>query len=123
MAEIQVNRNDIHQRWKPEQIDSIIRFQILVYCHLAGIWLTQPRLECLTAIGVKGKVALNDFCIEMAQKGLFASSQSTRNVLDELTTLKLVIKEGRNMKTIYLNPALKIQCTGNILVDIKAACY
>ena len=97
--------------------ESIIRFQILVYCHLAGIKMTELRLNCLTLIGMEGKVELSSFLIRLAGN-MFASPQSARNAIDGMQKDGLLIKGGVYRKEISLHPDMKIQTCGTILVKI-----
>lgn len=109
-------------KWKKEQLmdkESIIRFQILVYCHFEGKKITQGKLDCLTIIGTRGEADLNPLSEELAEKKIFSSPQSARNVLGELEELGLLNKKGVYRKKVTLHPDMKIQNTGNIMLDIK----
>lgn len=116
MADIVVNK------WKREQymdMRSIIHFQLLVHCHLMGIKMSPERLNCLTLIGMQGKLPLKPFTVTLAELGIFASPQSARNIIDSMEQEKLLVKEGTYRKDIYLHPDMKIQSKGNILLEIK----
>ena len=101
--------------------EAIIRFQVMVYCHLHSIPVTASDVECLTAIGLKGKSRLSTICTDMVQKGVFSSSQSIRNSLDKLQDKGLIEKEqlSGKSKAVYLSDSMKIATEGSILVDIK----
>ena len=60
-----------------------------------------------------------DFCETAAQKEIFGSSQSVRNALAKAEKRNLIIKQGKSKKKIKINPDLKIQTDGNILLDYK----
>lgn len=122
MGEIKLNN------WtKTARLDrkDIIRFQILVHCHLSSIKISATELETLTLIGVEGIVNLKPFAIELSNIGIFASEQSSRNSIARLQKLKLIVKSGKDKrnKTLILDPSMLVQTEGNILVDIKCAHY
>lgn len=97
----------------------IIRFQLLVYCHLNNIHLSQHDLACLTLLGLRGQETLEDFCTLTRGNNIFSSNQSARNALTKAEKKRLIIKEGRNKKKIYLNPSIGIQTSGNIILDYR----
>lgn len=122
MADTQIQ----FQWWKRNKYmdtKSIIRFQILLYCHLENITISVPRLDCLTALAIQGPCDLHTFCDQMVSARTFASGQSCRNVITKMQHEKLIIKEGSRTKRVYLNPDMKIITTGNIGVDVKCAYY
>ena len=97
----------------------IIRFQLLVHCHVQKIHISSADLDCLTLLGEKGKVELTGFCEVLAKMKVFKTAQSSRNALTRLQDKSLVVKEGRSGKKVYVHPDIKIQGEGNIMVDIK----
>lgn len=101
---------------KPE----IIRFQLMVHCYVEKIPNISPALlDCMTLLGQEGSVGLISFCEDLTKKGIFQSIQSSRNAIARLRDKELVVKDGKNKKKISLHPSLKIQNSGNVLVDIK----
>ena len=62
---------------------------------------------------------LTSFCKEISEKKIFKSSQSCRNALAKAEKKNLIIKNGSNKKTIYINSNLNIQTEGIILLDYK----
>lgn len=119
-------------------LDEIIKFQLITHCYINRIILSELDLDCLTHLGVLGESELTDFCNLMAEKRLAeklktwqphpdnpkekkpeASPQTIRNVLIKVEKENLLHKEGRGRKKISLNPDLKIQTTGNILLNYK----
>lgn len=115
------------------ELDEIIRFQLITHCHIEKISLSELDLECLAHLGKLGKAELTEFCDDMAQIRLDAklkklepeqkkpetSPQTIRNVLLRAEKENLIKKEGRGRKTICLNPDMKIQTAGNILLNYK----
>jgi hypothetical protein len=102
----------------------VIKFQILTYCFLNDIPIADGQLEILTLLATKGKCELVSFCELAHAEGIYKSSQVARNSLNVLAKTepkKLVIKEGKNKKLVYVNPDLKLQTEGNILLEIKFA--
>jgi hypothetical protein len=119
-------------------LDEIIRFQLITHCYINNINLSELDIDCLAHLGRLGQSELTEFCTFMAEKRLAdklktwkpnpdnprekrpeASSQTIRNVLIKVEREKLLVKEGRGRKRISLNPELKIQTAGNILLNYK----
>jgi hypothetical protein len=109
--------------WRPKipimSRQAIIRFQLMIHCHVEQIHISSADLDCLTLLGQKGKAELTAFCDLLTSQDIFKSSQSSRNAITRLQDKKLVLKEGRNKKKISIHPNLKIQNNGNIMVDVK----
>ena len=66
-----------------------------------------------------GSKELTSFCNDISKKKIFKSSQSCRNALAKAEKKNLIIKNGSNKKTIYINSDLNIQTEGIILLDYK----
>lgn len=117
-------------------IEEIIRFQIITHCYINRITMSELDIDCLTFLGVVGKVELTDFCKHMAEKRLNkklsawktkarrpeSSPQTIRNILIRAEKEKLLFKEGTGRKKISLSPDLKIQTVGNIMLNYKFIC-
>lgn len=117
MAEVSVN---IWKREKRMSREAIIKFQILVHCHLNSIHISDNKLECLTLLGAYGWSDLTTFSDDVTTKGLFESNYSARNTINVMEKdLGLIVKDGHYKKRIALNPSIKLQSSGNIMVDIK----
>lgn len=120
------------------ELDDIIRFQLITHCNINNITLSELDLDCLIYLGKLGESELTEFCNIMADKRLAdklkiwkpnpdnpkerqpeASPQTIRNVLIKIEKENLLHKEGRGRKKISLNPDLKIQTSGNILLNYK----
>jgi hypothetical protein len=100
----------------------ITKFQILTYCYLNGIKVSEADLEFLTVLGLKEETDLSEFCSYVSERKIFKSSQSARNAVTKATKKGLIYKSGRNKKTtIGLNPDMQVQAAGNILLDYKFA--
>lgn len=117
------------------ELDDLIKFQLITHCYISHITLSDLDLDCLTTLGKLGESELTEFCNDMAKKRLEdklkswnkvarkpeASPQTIRNVLIKLEKENLLIKQGHGRKKITLNPLLKIQTNGNILLNYKVA--
>jgi hypothetical protein len=133
MAEV----NLVEKKTKMNHTD-IIKFQLMTYCFIYGKRLSDSELNCLSLLGAYGEYELGDFCLlpEISNeetrnrlgssyeklvhgKGIFSSAQTVRNFLSKAEKLNLIIKEGKNTKTIKINPNLKVQTEGNIVLDYK----
>ena len=110
--------NQVQKRIRMEIWD-ITKFQIAVHCHLNEIQVSPLDLNCLTLLALSGERELTEFCEAAVQKEIFGSSQSVRNALTKAEKRNLIIKEGKSKKKIKINPVLRIQTDGNILLDYK----
>jgi hypothetical protein len=98
---------------------TITKFQILVHCHLKNINISEQLLMCLTFLALTGEKEITEFCEEASRNKIFGSAQSVRNALSKCDKLGLIVKTGKNRKTIKLSPAVNAQVKGNILLDYK----
>lgn len=96
-----------------------VQFQILTHCFLSGIVLSPSELECISILAETDDVDLNSFCSYINEQGIFKSAQSARNAIAKAEKNKLVIKQGKSKKKIWVNPDIKIQTKGNILLNYK----
>ena len=98
----------------------IIKFQLITHCFINGIQLSNSELNCLTLLGAYGECELADFCNSAVEEKIFKTAQTVRNFLTKLEKkTKIVLKSGTSRKKICLNPELKVQAAGNILLDYK----
>jgi len=111
----QVKKNIRMELW------DIVRFQIHLYCYLNKILVTDQNLECLTLLALRSEDEIGEFCDKAAEQKIFANSQSARSALATLEKKGLIntFKIGRSKKRLKLNPAVIIQSSGNILLDLK----
>lgn len=100
-------------------LSSIIKFQFLTHSYLTSTLLSESELDCLTLLGLKGEQDLADFCVTASSDNIFKSTQTVRNCLTKMEKIGFIVKEGKSKKKIFINPDLKIQCSGNILLDFK----
>jgi hypothetical protein len=114
-------------------LEEIIKFQIITYCYINRITISESELNCLTLLGLNVKAELSDFCNACCApenkdkdstltytKVIFKTPQTVRNALAKLTNYNIISKDGLgHNKTIELNKDLKIQIEGNILLDYK----
>jgi hypothetical protein len=117
-------------------LDDIIRYQLITHCYINHIALSELDLDCLISLGKMGESELTEFCSIMAEKRLEEklktwkpsrpnerkpdpSPQTIRNVLIKVEKDKLLLKAGKGRKKISLNPNLKIQITGSVLLNYK----
>lgn len=101
---------------------SAVQYQLLTHCFLTGVNLSTADLNCLTMLALEGEQELNSFCQKVHSQGVFKSPQSVRNAIIKAEKQKLVLKEGKSKKRIWINPDLKVQTDGNILLDFKFLC-
>ena len=115
----------------------IIKYQIFTFCFINHIDITPSDIECLTNLGESGEIELTDFCKKVAKKKLEIkmiewensldkkpsnipepSPQSIRNSVIKLEKINLIVRLDGKRK-ICINPLMKIQSVGNILLDFK----
>jgi uncharacterized protein YceH (UPF0502 family) len=110
--------NQINKRVKMTKWD-IVKYQILTYCYINNISVSEADLNCLTYLALEGDQELTSFCTKAHSKSIFSSIQSVRNCLTKAEKKMLIRKEGKNRKKIYINPEMNIFSEGNVLLDFK----
>lgn len=112
--------NQVQKRVKMPKWD-VVKFQILTHCYINHIAMSESDLNCLTLLSFNEPIELTDFCYDAsAEEGwIFKSPQTVRNCINKAEKNNLVIKDTTNKKLIMLNPDLKIQIKGTVLLDYK----
>lgn len=110
--------NQVEKRVKMNRWE-IVKYQLVTYCYLYKIALSESDLDCLTLLALEGELELTVFCNKAYEKKIFSSIQSVRNCLTKVEKKSLIKKEGKNKKKISINPAVKLHAHGNILLDYK----
>jgi hypothetical protein len=112
--------NQVQKRVKMPKWD-IVQFQILTYCFINRISINESDLNCLTLLSFNQPIALTDFCYDASSEEgwIFKSPQTVRNAINKAEKQNLVVKDVKNKKMIALNPDIKIQTEGTILLDYK----
>ena len=101
-------------------LDDIIRFQLATHCHLEKIPVSEADIKCLALLGIRGETDLSEFCSLVVNEGIFKTTQTVRNCIVRMEKQNMVLKGGLSKKRlISLNPDMKIQTQGNILLDFK----
>ena len=119
---------------------NLIKFQILAWCSLRNIILTNADIDMLVLLALLGKVKLTQFCEELTKteyswgvrikkcKGLdkeykyiFDTCQSARNASSKVEELGLIKREGRNKSNIkvWINPEMDIHIEPNLLINYQ----
>jgi len=111
----------INQIEKKTVIDyeTIIKFQILTYCFLNNIRISEADLNCLLELVKAGETDLTSFCNDIYNKKIFKSTQTVRNMLTRVEKEKLILKSGKSKKKIKINPELNIYSGKNFLLTYK----
>lgn len=111
----------VNQVDKKVKIDKwgIVKYQLVTYCYLSNVFISDSELNCLTHLAIQGEQELTSFCNLIHERKIFSSAQSVRNCLAKLEKKGMIVKQGKNKKKIVLNPALNIHTTGSILLDFK----
>jgi hypothetical protein len=99
----------------------VVKFQILTHCYINKITLSNSDLDCLTLLSFNEPIELTNFCYDASSEEdpIFKSAQTVRNCINKAEKIGLVIKDADNKKQILINPTLKIQTDGMILLDYK----
>lgn len=97
----------------------IVRFQLTVYCYLKRISISDLDLNCLALLAILGERELGDFCDIATKSKIFGSTQSVRNALAKAEKKNLITKVGKSKKRISVSSSIKVQVSGNILLDYK----
>jgi len=97
----------------------IVKYQIVTHCYVNRLMVTESDLDCLVTLAMAGEYDLTEFCLLATEKRIFKSTQSVRNCLVKLEKNNLITKEGKTKKKILLNPEMKVQTSGNIMINHK----
>jgi hypothetical protein len=112
--------NQVQKRVKMPKWD-IVKFQILTHCYINRITMSESDLDCLTLLSFNEPIELSNFCLDASSEEdwIFKSPQTVRNSVNKAEKNGLIVKDTTNKKVITLNPNLKIQTEGVILLDFK----
>jgi len=112
--------NQVQKRVKMTKWD-VVKFQIVTHCYINKIVMSDSDLNCLTLLSFNQPISLTDFCYDASseESWIFKSPQTVRNSVNKAEKNNLVIKDETNKKQIMLNPELKVQTEGTILLDYK----
>lgn len=116
MAKVnRVENKAVMSRW------DLVKFQILTYCYLKKISVSESELECLTLLSLNQPVILTDFCFDVSDEApwIFKSSQSVRNAINKCYKKGLVKRDPNDKKVMILNEDLKIITQAPILYELK----
>jgi hypothetical protein len=101
-------------------IQDVIRYQIMTYCYINRITVSNSDLDCLTLLSQVGPIELTGFCYEASEEhSIFKSEQTVRNCINKCEKQDLVQKDPNNKKMIFINPIMKIQTESQVLLDYK----
>jgi len=112
--------NQVQKRVKMPKWD-VVKFQILVHCYINRITMSDSDLNCLTLLSLNQPIELTEFCYDASseESWIFKSPQTVRNCINKAEKNNLVVKDLENKKIISLNPNLKVQTEGTVLLDYK----
>lgn len=112
--------NQVQKRVRMPKWD-IVKFQIMTYCFINRISINESDLNCLTLLSFNEPIPLTDFCYDASSEEgwIFKSPQTVRNAINKAEKQQLVVKDTKNKKMISLNPNIKIQTEGTVLLDYK----
>jgi hypothetical protein len=112
--------NQVQKRVKMPKWD-VVKFQILTHCYINRIAMSESDLNCLTLLSFNQPTELTSFCYDASaeEEWIFKSPQTVRNCVNKAEKNGLIVKDEKNKKIIMINPNLKIQTEGNILLDYK----
>jgi hypothetical protein len=112
-------KNQVQKRVVMSKND-VIKYQILTHCYINRITMSESDLECLTLLSLLGPIELSHFCYEASDEHkIFKSEQTVRNCINKCEKNNLVSKDPVNKKVVFIEPSLKIQTEGDVLLDYK----
>jgi hypothetical protein len=99
----------------------IIKFQILTYCYLNRIAVSDSELNCITLLAFNQPIELTSFCYDISDETpwIYKTSQSARNALRKCEKKGLIIKDPNQKKNVLVNPLINLKREGNILYELK----
>jgi len=112
--------NQVQKKVKMPKWD-VVKFQILTHCFVNRIAMSESDLNCLTLLSFNQPIELTHFCYDASseEEWIFKSPQTVRNCINKAEKNGLVVKDADNKKLIMINPDLKLQTQGSILLDYK----
>ena len=112
--------NQVQERVKMSKWD-VVKFQILTHCYINRITMSESDLNCLTLLSFNQPIELTSFCYDASAEDdwIFKSPQTVRNCINKAEKNGLVIKDVNNKKLIMINPIIKLQTQGTVLLDYK----
>lgn len=112
--------NQVQKRVKLPKWE-VVKFQILTHCYINRITMSESDLNCLTLLSFNEPIELSNFCLDASSEEdwIFKSPQTVRNSINKAIKNGLVIKDTSDKKMIKINPSLKIQTEGVVLLDYK----
>jgi hypothetical protein len=112
--------NQVQKRVKMPKWD-VVKFQILTHCYINHIAMSESDLNCLTLLSFNQPIELTSFCYDASadDEAIFKSPQTVRNCINKAEKNGLVVKDSNNKKLIMINPVIKLQTEGTILLDYK----
>lgn len=99
--------------------EELIKYQLITHCYIERLTVSESDLKCITLLGIMGETDLTDFCAAAASQKIFKTTQTVRNCIAKMERSDLVLKIGKSKKKIAINPAVKIQTEGNVLLNYK----
>jgi hypothetical protein len=116
--------NQVQKRVRISKWD-VVKFQILTHCYINKITMSESDLNCLTLLSFNQPIELTNFCLDASaeEDWIFKSPQTVRNSINKAEKQGLVIKDTSNKKLIRMNPDIKIQTEGTVLLDYKFLGY
>jgi hypothetical protein len=116
--------NQVQKRVRMPKWD-VVKFQILTHCYINRITMSDSDLNCLTLLSFNQPIELTNFCYDASseEEWIFKTPQTVRNCINKAEKNNIVVKDVDNKKLIKLNPSLKIQTEGTVLLDYKFLGY
>lgn len=126
---VTINRVERHGSM---ELWDIVKFQMKLYCHFNKVYISESDIELMALLAINGETDFTQFCNAACdpdkrdkdyafkyEREVFNTPQSTRNSVNKLLNLNLIVREGKRGKILKVNPLLQIQSEGNIFVEIK----
>ena len=98
-------------------VSDIVKYQILTYCFLNNIHLSNADIDCVTYLALLGEEDLTVFCEKIVKAKIFKSSQSVRNAITKIERKNIITKDGKNKKKISINKIMNVITESPVLLN------
>lgn len=113
----QTKIKQIQVRARIDSLEKMVKLQFLIYSFTRDIHLTPGDFSLLTHIAMNG-YDRRSTPEDLVSKKVFLHKQSVRNTRNKLVSMGILIEPKKHH--FELNPELRIESSGQFLIDFKA---
>jgi len=107
----------VEKRVKFDSLEKIVHLQLMLYSFTEGIHLSPGDYSLLVHVAIHG-YDRRSTPNELVEKRVFLHKQSVRNTRNKLVDKGLLVEGPRHIYKI--NPDIKLESRGHIMIDLKA---